>query len=81
VLIDQGFPAAEQKTQDVQQAAVSLAVRAALFKPQSVSDFERIFIELSRQRADALLVCASPFFNNHRDRLAALAARADEVIE
>ena len=76
VLIDQGFPAAEQQTQDVQQAAVSLGVRAALFKPQSASDFERIFVELSRQRADALLVCASPFFNNHRDRLAALAAGA-----
>ena len=39
------------------------------------SDFDAAFSTLVKQRADALLVGASPFFNNRRDQLVALAAR------
>jgi putative ABC transport system substrate-binding protein len=76
VLIDPSFPAAEQQAKDTRQAAASLGVQAVEFKPKSENDFSQVFVELSRQRADALMVCASPFFNNHRDRLAALAANS-----
>jgi putative ABC transport system substrate-binding protein len=73
-LIDPSFSAAEQQIKDLQQATNNLGVRAIVVKPKNENDFERIFSELSRHRVDALLVCASPFFNNHRERLVTLAA-------
>jgi hypothetical protein len=41
----------------------------------SQSDFENVFATLVRQRADALLVSADPFFLSHRDQLVAQAMR------
>ena len=41
----------------------------------SSSDFDAAFSTLVRQRAGAVLVCASPFFNNRREQLVVLAAR------
>jgi ABC-type uncharacterized transport system substrate-binding protein len=64
VLIDPNFSAVQQQTKDVEQAAGALGVRPAIFRPTSENDFGQIFEELSRQRADALLVCASPLANN-----------------
>ena len=39
------------------------------------SDFDAAFSTLVQQRATALLVCASPFFNARRQQLVVLAAR------
>ena len=41
----------------------------------SQSDFENVFATLVRQRADALLVSADPFFLSHPDQLVAQAMR------
>ena len=40
-----------------------------------VEDLDGAFARLVRDRADAMLVAANPFFNIHRDRVLALAAR------
>jgi putative tryptophan/tyrosine transport system substrate-binding protein len=39
------------------------------------SDFDAAFSTLVRQRAGALLVCSSPFFNERREQLVVLSAR------
>jgi putative tryptophan/tyrosine transport system substrate-binding protein len=39
------------------------------------SDFNAAFSTVVQQRSGALLVCASPFFNNKREQLVVLAAR------
>jgi putative ABC transport system substrate-binding protein len=39
------------------------------------SDFNAAFSDLVRQRAGALQVCGSPFFNTRREQLVVLAAR------
>ena len=36
---------------------------------------ERAFAEAARDRTDAMLVAAHPFFNVHRDRIVSLALR------
>jgi putative tryptophan/tyrosine transport system substrate-binding protein len=52
-----------------------LGVQLVVLHANSDHDFEAAFATLIEQKAEALLVCASPSFNNTRDRLVALAAR------
>ena len=50
-------------------------MRLVVLSANSDHDFEATFASLIEQKAEALLVCASPLFNNTRDQLVALAAR------
>jgi putative ABC transport system substrate-binding protein len=75
VLINANRPYADAQLRDVQGAADRLGVRLVVLSANSDHDFEAAFASLIEQKAEALLVCASPLFNNARDQLVALAAR------
>jgi putative tryptophan/tyrosine transport system substrate-binding protein len=75
VLIDANHPVADAQLRDVQSAATRLGVQLVVLHANSDHDFEAAFATLIEQKAEALLVCASPSFNNTRDQLVALAAR------
>jgi len=50
-------------------------LQLVIVRANTESDFDAAFSTLVRQRAEAVLVCASPFFNNRREQLVVLAAR------
>jgi putative ABC transport system substrate-binding protein len=75
VLIDANHPVADAQLRDVQSAAARLGVKLVVLHANSDHDFEAAFATLVEQKAEALLVCASPLFFNRRDQLVALAAR------
>src|SRR5215470_733890 len=60
---------------DVQEAAPRLGVQLVVLRANVESDFAPVFATLVQQRAEALLVCSSPFFHSWREHLVALAAR------
>jgi putative tryptophan/tyrosine transport system substrate-binding protein len=68
-------PYADAQLRDVQSAAARLGVQLVVLHASSDHDYEAAFARLIEQKAQALLVCASPLFNNTRDQLVALAAR------
>jgi putative ABC transport system substrate-binding protein len=75
VLINPNFPASGMQLRDVQEAAASLGVQLIIARANVESDFDAAFSTFVQQRAGALLVCASPFFNGRRQQLVVLAAR------
>jgi putative ABC transport system substrate-binding protein len=75
VLINANHPVADAQLRDVQSAAARLGVQLVVLRADSDRDFEAPFATLIEQKAAALIVCASPLFNNTRDQLVALAAR------
>ena len=75
VLINPNFADAENQLRDVQEAAARLGLQLVIVRANTESDFDAAFSTLVRQRAGAVLVCASPFFNNRREQLVVLAAR------
>jgi putative tryptophan/tyrosine transport system substrate-binding protein len=75
VLINSNFADAENQLRDVQEAAARLGVQLVIVRANAESDFDPAFSTLVRERAGALLVCGSPFFNIRREQLVVLAAR------
>ena len=75
VLVNPNFPTAGSQLRDVQEAAARLALQLVIGRANSEGDFDAAFATFVQQQAAALLVCASPFFNNKRDQLVALAMR------
>ena len=75
VLVNSNFADAENQLRDVKEAAASLGVQLVVVRANAESDFDAAFSDFVRQRAGALLVCASPFFNTRREQLVVLAAR------
>ena len=69
-----GF-AADAEAQEVETATRAVGQQMILLNASAESDFEPAFASAVRQRADALLVGADPFFNSRRAQLVALAAR------
>jgi putative ABC transport system substrate-binding protein len=74
-LINPSYSAVETQLRDVQAAAAGLGVRLVVLRANVESDFDAAFATLVQQRAGALLVCGSPFFNSRRQQLVVLAAR------
>jgi putative tryptophan/tyrosine transport system substrate-binding protein len=75
VLVNPNFADAESQLRDAQEAAARLGVQLVVVRANAESDFDAAFSTLVRQRAGALLVCSSPFFNGRREQLVVLAAR------
>jgi len=75
VLLDASHPVADAQSREVQAAAARLGVQLVVLHANSDQDFEAVFATLMKQKAEALLVCASPLFNSKRDQLVALVAR------
>jgi putative tryptophan/tyrosine transport system substrate-binding protein len=75
VLINSNFSDAENQLHDVQEAAARLGVQLIVVRANAESEFDAAFSTLGGQRAGALLVCGSPFFNTRREQLVVLAAR------
>jgi ABC-type uncharacterized transport system substrate-binding protein len=75
VLINPNYADAEDQLRDVQEAAARLGVQLVVVRANAESDFNAAFSTVVQQRSGALLVCASPFFNNKREQLVVLAAR------
>jgi len=75
VLLHPNFASFESQLRDVREAAARLGVQLVVLRANAESDFDAAFATLVQQRAGALLVCASPFFNARRQQLVALAAR------
>lgn len=59
----------------MQEAATRLSVQIIVLRANVEKDLEPAFASLVQQKAGALLVCGSPFFNGRREQLAVLAAR------
>jgi putative ABC transport system substrate-binding protein len=75
LLVNPTSPVAEPQTQDAQAAARALGVRLTVLSAVTENDFDQVFASLVRQRADALLVSADPFFSSRREHLVALAGQ------
>jgi putative ABC transport system substrate-binding protein len=67
--------ATEQMTSDVLAAAHALGRQIIVLQADNDRDFEVAFVTLVDRQASALVIAASVFFDNHDDKLAALALR------
>jgi putative tryptophan/tyrosine transport system substrate-binding protein len=74
-LLNPGNPNADVYAMQTQAAAVSLRLRLQVLTARTEADLEAAFGIMVRQRADALLVIADPFFIARREQFVALAAR------
>jgi putative tryptophan/tyrosine transport system substrate-binding protein len=74
-LVHPSYSGAENQVRDLQEAAPRLGVQVVILTANAESDFPVAFATLAQQRAGALLVCATPFFNSRREQLVLLAAR------
>jgi putative tryptophan/tyrosine transport system substrate-binding protein len=75
MLINPNYLDSDNQLRDVQEAAARLGVQLVIVRANAESEFDAAFATLVQQRAGALLVCASPFFNARRQQLVVLAAR------
>jgi putative tryptophan/tyrosine transport system substrate-binding protein len=75
VLVDPDYSTTDAQVRDVQKASARLGAQLVVARANSERDIDAAFATFVQQRAAALLVGASPFFNNRRDQLVALAAR------
>ena len=75
VLINPNYTDAEIQIRDVQEGAARLGVQLVVLRANTEGDFDAAFATMVQQRAGALLVCASPFFNSRRQQIVVLATR------
>src|SRR5262245_51994539 len=75
VLVNPNYSPAESQLRDVQEAAADLGVQLVVVRANAQNDFDAAFATIVQQRAGALLVASSPFFNSKREQLVVLAVR------
>jgi putative tryptophan/tyrosine transport system substrate-binding protein len=73
ILIDPNFQEAEAQARELQGAAGMIDQRIYIAYAGNDGELERAFEALIRERADALHVCADPFFDTRRNRIFAFA--------
>ena len=75
VLANPNLAPAASELQDVQVAAGSLGLQVHVLTAGTESGIDEAFATMMRERADAALVGADPFFTSRRDQIVTLAAR------
>jgi putative ABC transport system substrate-binding protein len=73
LLVNPNNPNALPQTTEMQAATSALGLHLDILSADSQSAFDSVFAMLARQRNDALVVSADPFFISHRAQLIALA--------
>jgi putative ABC transport system substrate-binding protein len=73
-LVNPNRPGLEDQLKDLRAAADKMKLKLEVQEAGTERDVDTAFETLARQRVDALLVTADPFFNSQRARLVALAA-------
>jgi len=74
VLVNPNYAAMASQLHDVQDAAAHLGLQLVIVRANRESEFDAAFSTVISQRAGAILVCASPFFNSRRQQLIVLAS-------
>jgi putative ABC transport system substrate-binding protein len=75
VLIDPNYPGAAAQERELTGASPTIGQRIHIAKAGNEGELEQAFAELTRERAEALLVTSDPFFDTERDRIIAFAAQ------
>ena len=75
VLANPTLAPASRELRDVQEAAGSLGLQVHVLSAGSEPEIDNAFATVPRERVDAVLVAADPFFTSRRDQIVALAAR------
>jgi len=75
LLVTRGSPSTQEVVRNAEDGARRAGVRLVVVQAQAESEFDAAFDRLVQQRADALAVGNSAFFNSQRERLVAHAAR------
>jgi len=74
ILMNSTSPANKAEVAAAEQAARTLGWQVRVLGSSGKGDFDAAFQPLTRERADALLVCTDPIFESQRDQIIALAA-------
>jgi putative tryptophan/tyrosine transport system substrate-binding protein len=74
VLIDPNYQEADAQARELRDAAGTIGQHIYIAYAKNDAELESAFETLVRERADALLVSADPFFDTRRDRIIAFAA-------
>jgi putative ABC transport system substrate-binding protein len=76
LLVNPNSPTAERIMRDVQEAARAKGVQLHILKAGTEGEIDAAFASLVQLQAGAIVAAADPFFNNRREQIVALAARA-----
>ena len=74
-LVNPGNPNAEPDTSDMHAAATALGLHLHVFTVSHEAELEAVFVEIVRQRMDALVVNIDPYLSGRRAIIVELAAR------
>jgi ABC-type uncharacterized transport system substrate-binding protein len=74
-LINPDFPPAARQVQELEAAARTLGKRLYVSKASNDAELEGALASLLKQRVEALLVAADPYFDSRRDQLVEFAAQ------
>jgi putative ABC transport system substrate-binding protein len=69
VMVDPNIPGSQAQANEAQEAMANIGVRPLVMAVNSERDFDPAFAAMTRERAEALLVTSSPYFNNRRVEL------------
>jgi putative ABC transport system substrate-binding protein len=75
VLLNPSFPPSARQLQQIEEAARSIGQRLIVARASADEELDAAFTALVRERADALLVAADPYFDTRRDRIVGFAQR------
>jgi len=75
VLLNPDFSDASPQLREVETASAQAGFEPVIVRARTEAEFAPAFDIIARERTDALLIGADPFFNSRRDQLVALVAR------